>query len=159
MILTIEPMEYGRVIMLEIIVIKLISLTGSIQKLPTVKPEIKYNALRVISHALNETYLYYRDYDNGKQRDLGIEKQLSNYWAAAAIPLRHIDQDLAMTCEYKVEYWVNPENWSSEQIHEHSIALADLREKYRNMLAPIFPELYCCVSNQQSQPEGSALRN
>lgn len=142
--------------MLEFIVGKLVSLIRPIQNLTNDKRAIKDNALRVISHALNETYLYYRNFYKDRQRDLGIEKQLSNYWAAAAIPLRHIDQDLAMTCEYKTEYWVNPENWTNEQIQEHCIALDDLRKKYRNMLAPDFSELNYCVSDQQSQPEESA---
>jgi len=142
--------------MLDFIVGKLVSLIRPIQNLSNDKRAIKDNALRVISHALNETYLYYRDFDNDGQRDLGIEKQLSNYWAAAAIPLRHIDQDLAMTCEYKAEFWVNPENWTNEQIREHCIALDDLRKKYRNTLAPDFSELNYCMSDQQSQPEEAA---
>lgn len=139
--------------MFEFIVGKLVSLIRPIQNLPHDKRAIKDNALRVISHTLNETYLYYRDFYKDRQRDLGIEKQLSNYWAAAAIPLRHIDQDLAMTCEYKAEFWVNPENWTNEQIQELCIALDDLRKKYRNMLAPDFSELNYCMSDQQSQPE------
>ena len=103
------------------------------------KREIKDNALRAISHALNETYLYYSSLDKGKTRNEDIEKQLSNYWAAAAIPLRHLDEDLAMTCELKAEYWVNPDNWTDEQIHEHGIELGKLRNKYRRMLAPRSP--------------------
>ena len=122
--------------MLDHIVEKFIALIGPIQNLSREKRELKDNALRAISHALNETYLYYRDLDKGKDRDTDIEKQLSNYWAAAAIPLRHLDQDLAMTCEYKAEYWFNPENWSRQQIHDHGIALDDLRSRYRKILAP-----------------------
>ena len=122
--------------MLECIIEKFIQLIGPIQDLSKDKRELKDNALRSVSHALNETYLYYSGLDKGKPKHEDTEKQLSNYWAAAAIPLRHLDQDLAMTCELKAEYWVNPDNWSEEQIHSHGIELGKLRTKYRNMLAP-----------------------
>lgn len=122
--------------MLEFIVKQLTALIGPIQNLSKDKREIKDNALRSVSHALNETYLYYNGLSKGKPRNEDTEKQLSNYWAAAAIPLRHIDENLAMTCEFKAEYWVNPENWDEEQIIEHGIALDRLRKSYRKMLAP-----------------------
>lgn len=128
-------------IMLEFVVEQFIALLGNIQNLSKEKREIKDNALRAISHALNETYLYYASQDKGKQRNLDVEKQLSNYWAAAAIPLRHLDESLAMTCEYKAEYWVNPDNWSDEQIHKHGIALDSLRKQYRQLLAPKFSRM------------------
>lgn len=61
---------------------------------------------------------------------------MSNYWTAAAIPIRHLNQDLAMTCEYKANYWLNPDNWTEDQIHEYGIALDGVRKKYRDLLAP-----------------------
>ncbi|MNZ36999.1 hypothetical protein D3C78_544380 [compost metagenome] len=122
--------------MLEFIISQFIALIEPIQNLSKDKRDLKDNALRAISHALNETFLYYRDIEHGKPQNLDIQKQLSNYWTAAAIPLRHIDENLALICEFKSEYWVNPENWSDEQIHEHGIALDDLKNKYKSMLAP-----------------------
>lgn len=124
--------------MLEFIVEQFIALIGPLQSMSKDKRELKDNALRAISHALNETYIYYNGLDKGKPRNEDTERQLSNYWAAAAIPLRHLNQDLAMTCEFKADYWVNPENWSEEQIHEHGIALYGVRNKYRKLLAPTF---------------------
>lgn len=124
--------------MLEFIISQFIALIEPIQSLSKDKRDLKDNALRAISHALNETYLYYRDIEHGKPQNLDIQKQLSHCWAAAAVPLRNIDENLALICEFKSEYWVNPENWSDEQIHEHGIALDDLRHKYRLLLAPKF---------------------
>lgn len=124
--------------MLEYLPKQFSSLLGLIQNLSKDQRELKDNALRSVSHALNETYLYYNSLSKGKVRDQDLENQLSNYWAAAAIPLRHIDENLAMTCEFKAEYWVNPDNWEEEQIIEHGIALERLKTEYRNMLAPKF---------------------
>ncbi|MFK3797092.1 hypothetical protein [Pseudomonas sp. NPDC088444] len=123
--------------LLEIIVSQLAALIDSIQEFSRDKRDLKDNALRAISHALNETYLYYRDIEHGKPVNLDSQKQLSIYWSAAAIPLRHINEELALICEFKSEYWVNPENWSDEQIHEHGIALNDLRMKYRALVSPV----------------------
>ena len=97
--------------------------------------ELADSALRAISHALNETYLYYSRYDRmGPNRD--IEEQLSRYWAAAAIPLRHIDPELAMICENKSEYWTNPEHFTDADIKKFGIGLGEVRRRYRTKLFP-----------------------
>lgn len=124
--------------MLEFVIEKLISLLGPIATLSKEKRELKDNALRSISHALTETHLYYRDLGIGKTRNHDTEAQLVKYWAAAAIPLRHIDEELARTCDTKSEYWINPDMWSSDQIREHGIRLGDLQRSYRKMLTPSF---------------------
>jgi hypothetical protein len=100
--------------MLEFVIEKLIALLGPIATLSKEKRELKDNALRSVSTALRETQLYYRDLGKGKERSMDIEAQLAKYWSAAAIPLRHIDEELAMACEHKAEYWVNPEQWSDD---------------------------------------------
>jgi hypothetical protein len=61
---------------------------------------------------------------------------LSKYWSAAAIPLRHFDDNLSQICEHKSEYWVNPEHYNDEDIQELGIGLNDVRQAYRRMLNP-----------------------
>ena len=122
--------------MIEWVVERVSALLPTIEKLSVAKHEMKDNALRAISHALNETYLYYSAIEKGEQRNRDIEKQLSRYWATAAIPLRHIDQELASACEYKSEYWTNPESWDQEKVDELGIGLKKVRDKYRALLAP-----------------------
>lgn len=122
--------------MIEWVVERVVSLIPALERSSTTKRELKDNALRAISHALNETYLYYRNMEKGKERDLEIESQLSKYWAAAAIPLRHIDQELASACEYKSEYWINPEGWNHEKIKQLGIGLDHVRKQYRSLLVP-----------------------
>jgi hypothetical protein len=97
--------------------------------------ELADNALRAVSHALNETYLYYSRYERaGPNKE--TEEQLSRYWAAAAIPLRHIDPEFAMICENKSEYWTNPEHFSSADIKNFGIGLSEVRQRYRSRLFP-----------------------
>ena len=122
--------------MIGFVVQRLINLIGPITEMSRDKRELRDNALRSISHALNETYLYYRGINSGKDRDMDTEAQLSRYWAATAIPLRHIDSELAEICEYKSNYWINPETWDNSKIDELGIGLEDVRERYLKLLRP-----------------------
>ena len=124
--------------MIETILGKLIALLGPLRAMSRDHREVRDNALRSISHALNETCIYYRKLDSGRARSLEVEDQLSRYWAAAAIPIRHIDQELAQICEHKSEYWLNPEEWTPEQLSHFNIELAGVRDQYRQLLRPAF---------------------
>lgn len=124
--------------MLEYVVDKLIALLGPIATLSKDKRELKDNALRAISTALMETKLYYRDRAKGKPRNLDVEAQIAKYWAAAAIPLRHIDEELAQRCEQKAEFWINPDEWSDDDVERLGIKLEDVSKAYRNIAMPKF---------------------
>lgn len=124
--------------MLSFVIEKLISLMGPIATLSKDKREIKDSALRAISIALQETKLYYRDRERDSVRNMDTEAQLVRYWGAAAIPLRHIDEELAMICERKAEYWINPDDWSNEKITELGIKLQDVSNAYRQLAMPKF---------------------
>lgn len=114
-------------------------LLSPIMNLSKDRRELKDSALRAISTALDETYLYYRDLDKGKARNLEREALLAKYWSAAAIPMRHLDNHLAFICDEKSEYWINPEQYDSEKIKQLGIGLQDVRQAYRKLL---FPRLY-----------------
>lgn len=122
--------------MLEYVIDKLIALLGPIATLSKEKRELKDNALRGVSIALQETKLYYRDRGCGKGRNMDVEAQLAKYWAAAAIPLRHIDEELAMICEYKADFWTDPDHWPDEEIERVGIKLDDVSQAYRRLAMP-----------------------
>lgn len=106
-------------------------LLGPIATLSKDQRELKDTALRAISIALDETYLYYRDLEGDRRRNLDREAQLVKYWSAAAIPLRHFDRNLSDICDYKSEYWINPNNYSNDEIISMGIELNSVREAYR----------------------------
>lgn len=128
--------------MLGYVLDKLISLLGPIATLTKDKRDLKDNALRAISTALMETKLYYRDRQNGKPRNFDTEAQLAKYWSAAAIPLRHIDQDLAMTCEHKADFWTGPDDWDNSEIEQLGIKLEDVANVYRSIMAPKYSRAF-----------------
>ncbi|MCX2524073.1 hypothetical protein [Larsenimonas rhizosphaerae] len=124
--------------MIEMILGNLVNLIGPLQAMSRDHRELRDNALRSISHALNETCIYYRKLDSDRKRNFETENQLSRYWAAAAIPIRHIDYELSQICEHKSEYWINPEGWSPEELKQFNIDLDGVRKQYRQLLQPRF---------------------
>ncbi|ABF10222.1 hypothetical protein [Cupriavidus metallidurans] len=123
--------------MLEFVVERLISLLGPIATLSKDRRELKDRALQAISLALLETKLYYRDRTRGIERSLDREAQLAKIWAEAAIPLRHIDAELAMICERKSDFWTGPDNWSSVRVKQLGIQLEDVTRAYRLIAMPL----------------------
>jgi len=124
--------------MLKEIIDLLTVLLGSIATMSKDRRELQDSALRAISNALDETCLYYRDLDRGNPRNLDREALLVKYWSAAAIPLIHIDQNLAALCDYKSEYWINPTHYSEQEITNLGIDLNNIRQAYRKILKPTF---------------------
>ena len=124
--------------MLEFLVDRLIALMGPISTLSKEKRELKDNAFRAISIALQETKLYYKSLERGGDKNMETEAQLVRYWGAASIPLRHIDEELAMVCEHKAEFWISPESWSDEDIKTFGIKLDDVTKAYRQLAMPSF---------------------
>lgn len=123
------------------IVKSLFGLVPNLLSLPKDQRERKDAALRAIVIALDETYLYYRDQANGRERDLEREGQLAKYWSAAAIPMRHVDPVLAERCDLKAEFWLNPEQYTGEAVQALNISLDSVRSAYRGLLRPVpFPK-------------------
>lgn len=122
--------------MIEVILEKLVGLVGPIATLSKDRREQKELALRAVSNALVETKLYYKGRTKETPRNLETEALLAKYWAAAAIPLRHFDQELSIQCENKADYWLNPTMMESATITRLGIKLEDLSKAYRAMLSP-----------------------
>jgi hypothetical protein len=93
--------------------------------------EQRDSALRAVSNALDETYLYYRDLKKGMVRNLDRESLLAKYWSAAAIPISNFDTELAVICDIKSEYWTKPDNYSDDEIKSLNIELDSVRQAYR----------------------------
>lgn len=122
--------------MLNEIIVGLSNILGPIATATKDRSKMKDDALRAICHALDETYLYYRDVGHGHLPNRDKESMLVKYWSAAAISLRHFDQNLARICDNKAEYWVNPEHYNDTDIQDLGIGLDSVRQAYRKMLKP-----------------------
>jgi len=120
--------------MLQEVLQGLASLLGPISNLTTERKGLKDAALRAISTALDETYLYYRDLEKITERNLDREAQIARYWSAAAIQIRHFNRDLSVICDRKSEYWINPEHFDKKRINDLELSLDNVRQAYRKLL-------------------------
>lgn len=93
------------------------------------------NALRALNVAIGETYLYYRDFERGQERDLTRESIIAKYWGVAAISVRSIDPALAEICEYKSEYWLNPDRYKNN-VRKMGESLKKAQDAYKALLLP-----------------------
>jgi hypothetical protein len=117
---------------------RLVAVIPLLEKSFSTRRELRDSALRSLSHAIRETKIYYNrnlDLDRGA-RDRDIEAQLVRYWAAAAIPLRHVDPQLAEICEHKSDYWLDPQDWTKDDVARFRIGLNGVDESYRRLLLP-----------------------
>lgn len=119
---------------MEWLIERLIGLIPAISNLSREKREIADNALVSISHALNETCIYLKQIRDGSPKNRETEEKLARYWAAAAIPARHLDDEFAELCIYKSDAWVNPDEWNRERIEQYGIDLESVRKKYHDLL-------------------------
>jgi hypothetical protein len=113
----------------------LIKILGPIATISKDRRELKDSALRAISTALDETFIYYRDLKKGGLKSLDREAMLAKYWSAAAIPIRHFDERLAITCDHKAEYWLDPEKYDEKEVEDIDISLNSVRDAYRAQLS------------------------
>jgi hypothetical protein len=120
--------------MIEYVIQKLIALLPTIGLITKENREIRQKALTSIALALNETYLYYSGLDRGEKRNFDTEAQLSKYWSESAVHISFFDKELAEICEYKSDYWINPDNYTDEKVSSLGIELDSVRKRYRDIL-------------------------
>ena len=113
---------------------KLLSLIPLIAHLSKVRREIADNALNAFNAALNETSLYLAYIRQGGNPDRKREEQLARLWAAAAVPARHPDIELADMCLYKSDNRTNSDRWDNRKIIQYGIGIESVKKKYTELL-------------------------
>jgi hypothetical protein len=88
-------------------------------------------ALKSIYTALAETKSYFAD-RKFESRNRDRERQISKLWFEASVELKSIDQDLAMRCFLKGDYWTDPQNWDEKgELH---ISLNEMTIRSKQLL-------------------------
>ena len=120
--------------MIELVVERVFQLIPTLSELKKTKRELADAAIKGVSEALTETSIYVAHIGKGGEPDSDKEADLARLWAQAAIPLRHIDRELAEICEDKSRYWINPNDWPADLIKERGIGLTQVRDSYKALL-------------------------
>ena len=94
----------------------------------TTKAE-KENAEISLSHAYNLTHGYYASLNSGSDKSLGLEHDIAEAWAEAAIRLRKFNSNLSNRLGLKSRFWREGAAWSDEQITGARIGLEDVRRE------------------------------
>jgi len=92
------------------------------------------NALTAIYAAANETRMYMVDAKKAKRRNRSRERKLVRLWTRAAVPARHIDRGLADRCLLKADLWIDPNQWTPDQVREFRIGIDQVYEYARQLL-------------------------
>ncbi len=120
--------------MWELLISGLLRLLGNLPKYRTRSREQKDIALSSIISAANETKIYIKRVQRTGQTNREAEEKLSRLWAAASVPLRHFDQDLAERCLIKSDAWLNPENYSATDIAKFRIGIEQVYKEAKALL-------------------------
>ncbi|EMH9210028.1 MULTISPECIES: hypothetical protein [Klebsiella] len=94
------------------------------------------NAIKHLTMAIHETEIYFSEREEGLERDLAREKQLSRYWSEAAEPLRPIDLYFSDLCAMKAQYWLFPNRYERETVRELNITLEGMRANLQKLRRP-----------------------
>lgn len=121
--------------MLETIVLNLQTLLRTMREDRAQKSAHQDLALSALMTATMETRLYLDRAGKGRRKRVrSDEERLVRLWAAAAVPLRHFNKDLAERCTMKADFWLNPENYSEEDIARLRIGIDEVYREARELL-------------------------
>lgn len=95
------------------------------------KKERKLQALSALSDAVAATMKTL----NARRRKHSSDPDLVNKWRQASIALEAAGETkLARLCEMKGLYWLNPAQWTPEQVHAAGIQLQTMERELRRLL-------------------------
>jgi hypothetical protein len=90
-------------------------------------------ALKSIYKALSETKSYFTDRKTmpiNRER----ERQISNLWFDSSSELKNIDQELAVKCFLKGDFWADPDNWKQEDGVKINISIDEMTKLAKELL-------------------------
>jgi hypothetical protein len=96
--------------------------------------ELRDQALVAIFEAASETKLYLEGLSSGRRRNREAETGLVRLWRRAAVPVSHLERDLADRCLLKSEYWISPEKWSRVKREQLRIGIEEVFDEARALL-------------------------
>ncbi|WP_420777946.1 hypothetical protein [Kosakonia cowanii] len=110
-----------------------IPLVNALQSFLFRRSELNSKAIESLSRAIFEVEKYYRDLSLGEVASREKETKISEYWMLAAEPVRRVDPHFASICERKVYYWLNPSQYSRQDILDFEMSLESVKIKLQEL--------------------------
>jgi hypothetical protein len=92
------------------------------------------DAVQVLQVAVLNTQAYVVQLNRGERVDRQVERGLAEAWQNAAGAFYGLDGALAERLQLKGEYWIQPENWTEQQVLDANISLQHVAEYTRQLL-------------------------
>ncbi|BBE76902.1 MULTISPECIES: hypothetical protein [Phytobacter] len=108
-------------------------LVSALQTFLYKRSDLNSNAIESLSKAIFEVEKYYRDLRIGEAESRERETAIAEFWRAAAEPVRRVDRDFASICERKVYYWLNPSQYSREEVLAFEMSLEGVKIKLQQL--------------------------
>jgi hypothetical protein len=110
-----------------------IPLVGALQSFLFRRSDLNSKAIESLSKAIFEVEKYYRDLQMGDVASRQRETEIAEYWRVAAEPVRRIDAKFASICECKVYYWLNPAQYSRQDVMDFEMSLESVKIKLKQL--------------------------
>ena len=110
----------------------LVAAIMSLDVVQTRRDNRRFKAIRELSNAVTAT--------EGQVADSSVNPEasykLTNAWHQASLAFRDAgDDETARLCRIKGNYWLDPANWSDEQVSEAGIRLVEMRSALNSLMA------------------------
>ncbi|HID3528839.1 TPA: hypothetical protein ACXE51_002119 [Serratia marcescens] len=91
---------------------------------------VKINAM---SDLLVDNKSYLNKFSTSGQRIAGEEQRLAREWKRVGMLFQKDSAELAIFCEAKSSYWINPDLYSKRKVQELGISIRSLEEQHRRI--------------------------
>lgn len=97
------------------------------------RSDLNSHAIEALSKAIFEVEKYYRDIRLGETPSRERETKIAECWREAAEPVRRVDASFSMICERKVYLWLNPSEYSRQDIKDYEMSLESIRRRLQEL--------------------------
>ncbi|PPE61930.1 hypothetical protein F157LOC_00764 [Pectobacterium brasiliense] len=108
-------------------------LVSSLYSFLSRRSDLNSQAIEALSKAIFEVEKYYRDLRLGEGESRERETIIAEYWRAASEPVRRVDASFASICECKIYYWLNPSQYSRQDVLDFEISLEGVKIKLQQL--------------------------
>ncbi|HBR7383586.1 TPA: hypothetical protein MYN16_004841 [Klebsiella pneumoniae] len=108
-------------------------LVGALQAFLFRRVDLNSQAIDALSKAIFEVEKYYRDLRLGETPSRERETKIAECWREASEPVRRVDESFSMICERKVYYWLDPSQYSRQDVLDFEMSLEEVKIKLQQL--------------------------
>lgn len=91
-------------------------------------------AISAVQKAIHESEKYFICLAQGEQRSREKEHFVSDFWVAAAEPVRRVDEEFSGWCDSKAYYWLTRDSYTENDIRQLNIGLEVMNKRLQKLM-------------------------